>query len=61
VVGEFHGKHGEFFDQEEWKGRAVLVRYEWNDISPKAAKMQQSFSADGGKTWEVNWICELSR
>jgi hypothetical protein len=61
VVGEFHGKHGEFYDQEEWKGRAILVRYEWDDISPKAAKMQQSFSADGGKSWEVNWICELSR
>lgn len=61
VVGQFTGRHGEFFDQEEWKGRAVLVRYEWNDISPHAAKMQQSFSPDGGKTWEVNWICELSR
>ena len=22
---------------------------------------EQSFSPDGGKTWEVNWICELSR
>jgi len=20
-----------------------------------------TFSADGGKTWEVNWICELTR
>jgi hypothetical protein len=24
-------------------------------------RMEQSFSPDGGKTWEVNWICELSR
>jgi hypothetical protein len=47
--------------QELWKGRAVLVRYEWTDISPKSALMQQAFSADGGKSWEVNWICELSR
>jgi hypothetical protein len=23
--------------------------------------MEQSFSPDGGKTWEVNWICDLSR
>jgi hypothetical protein len=23
--------------------------------------MEQSFSADGGKSWEVNWICDLSR
>ena len=61
VVGQFTGKRGEFFDQEDWKGRAVLVRYMWLDISPNAARMEQSFSPDGGKTWEVNWICELSR
>jgi len=61
VVGEFTGKRGEFFDQEDYKGRAILVRYVWSDISPKSARMEQSFSPDGGKTWEVNWICELSR
>lgn len=61
VIGQFDGKRGEFFHQEEWKGRTILVRYMWLDISPHAARMEQSFSDDGGKTWEVNWICELSR
>jgi hypothetical protein len=61
VVGQFTGRRGEFYDQEQWKGRAVLVRYVWVDISPTSARMEQSFSADGGKSWEVNWICELSR
>jgi hypothetical protein len=61
VVGEFTGKRGEFFDQEDYKGRAVLVRFAWTNISPRAARMEQAFSADGGKTWEVNWICELTR
>ena len=61
VVGGFTGNRGEFYDQELWKGRAILVRYMWLNISPKAARMEQSFSDDGGKTWEVNWICELSR
>lgn len=61
VVGEFHGKGGEFYDQEMWKGRAILVRYTWRDLGPKAARMEQAFSADGGKSWETNWICELSR
>ena len=61
VVGGFTGNRGEFYDQETWKGRAILVRYMWLNISPKAARMEQSFSDDGGKTWEVNWICELSR
>jgi len=61
VVGQFDGKRGEFYNQQTWEGRAVLVRYVWLDISPKSSRMEQSFSADGGKTWEVNWICELSR
>ena len=61
VIGEFIGQRGEFYDQEEWKGRAILVRYVWTDISPHSARMEQSFSPDGGKNWEVNWICELSR
>jgi hypothetical protein len=61
MVGGFHGKRGEFYDQEVWKGRAILVRYEWTDVSPHAAHMEQAFSDDGGKSWEVNWICDLSR
>jgi hypothetical protein len=61
VVGQFTGNRGEFYDQEEYKGRAILVRYVWLNISPKSARMEQSFSPDGGKTWETNWICELTR
>src|SRR3984885_11384741 len=61
VVGQFSGRRGEFYDQEDYKGRAILVRYVWSDISPQSARMEQSFSADGGKSWETNWICELSR
>jgi hypothetical protein len=29
VVGSFNGNRGEFYDQEEYKGRAILVRYMW--------------------------------
>jgi hypothetical protein len=61
VVGGFNGNRGEFYNQQLWKGRAVLVRYLWLNISPKSARMEQSFSPDGGKTWETNWICELVR
>jgi hypothetical protein len=61
LVGQFTGKRGEFFDSELRNGRMVQVRYVWTDISPKAAKMEQSFSPDGGKSWAVNWIVDLSR
>ena len=39
VVGQFDGNRGEFYDQEDWKGRAILVRYVWLNISPKEARM----------------------
>lgn len=61
MVGQFSGRHGEFYDQEDFKGRAILVRFTWTDVSPHAAHMEQAFSDDGGHTWEVNWICELTR
>jgi hypothetical protein len=61
VVGQFAGNRGEFYDQEQYKGRSILVRYVWLNITPKSARMEQSFSPDGGKTWETNWICELAR
>jgi hypothetical protein len=61
VVGAFTGKRGEFYHQEILKGRTILVRYVWLDISHNSSRMEQSYSPDGGKTWEVNWICELSR
>ena len=61
VTGGFTGNRGEFYGMDQYKGRAILVRYVWLDINPKSARMEQSFSPDGGKTWEVNWICELSR
>jgi hypothetical protein len=61
VVGQFTGNRGEFYDQEQYKGRSIVVRYVWLNISPKSARMEQSFSPDGGKTWETNWVCELTR
>jgi len=61
TVGQFTGKRGEFFDTEDWQGRSVLVRFMWLDQGPHAARMEQAFSPDGGKSWETNWICELSR
>lgn len=61
VVGQFTDGRGEFYDQEDFAGRSIFVRYEWFNISPASARMVQSFSADGGKSWEANWICELSR
>lgn len=61
TIGEFKNGRGEFFDQEPFNGRAIFVRYVWSDLTPNSAHFEQSFSADGGKTWEVNWITDQTR
>ena len=60
-VGEFKNGRGEFYCQDTFNGRLVLVRYVWSDITPNSAHFEQSYSDDGGKTWEVNWITDQTR
>src|ERR1043165_1781565 len=59
TVGEFRIGRGEFYDQEPIGGRATLVKFIISDITPDSAHFEQSFSDDGGKTWEVNWIAAV--
>ena len=61
TVGEFRNGRGEFFDQEEFKGRMILVKNVWMDMTANSCRFEQSFSDDGGKTWEVNWIAVDTR
>jgi hypothetical protein len=61
TIGEFKNGQGEFYDQEPINGRVILVRFIWSQITPTSAHFEQSFSDDGGKTWEVNWITDQRR
>jgi hypothetical protein len=61
MYGEFKNGRGEFIDQETYKGRAILVKNVWSDITPNSCRSVWSYSADGGKTWEVNWIAVDTR
>lgn len=56
VVGEFHGGRGDFYSQEIYAGRTILVQFSVSDITPDSCHFEQAFSADGGKTWEPNFI-----
>jgi hypothetical protein len=56
TIGEFKNGRGEFFAQETLNGRAILVRFIISDITSDSCRFEQSFSDDGGKSWEVNWI-----
>jgi len=61
VIGEFKNGRGEFFGQDFLNGRAILVRFIISDITPNSCHFEQSFSDDGGKTWESNWIATDTR
>jgi hypothetical protein len=56
MVGEFKNGRGEFYDQEPFGDRTIWVRFTFSAITAGSGHSEQAFSADGGKTWEVNWI-----
>jgi hypothetical protein len=61
MIGGFKDGRGEFYNQETFDGRAIFVRFVFSDITPAAFKLEQAFSADGGKTWEPNWIATFKK
>jgi hypothetical protein len=56
VHGGFSNGRGEFYGQEDLDGRVILVRFVISDISADTARFEQAYSADGGRTWETNWV-----
>src|SRR5579859_299710 len=60
-IGEFRNGRGDFYDQEEFNGKQILVRFSIWKITEYTAQSEQAFSADGGRTWEVNWVNKYTR
>ena len=60
-IGEFKDGRGEFFAQDTINGKVILIRYVWTNMTTSTPHFEQSFSEDGGKTWEVNWITDQTR
>ena len=61
MVGAFRNGVGEFYAQDTFGGRAILVRFLMSPITPDSYRFEQAFSTDGGKSWEVNWIATDTR
>lgn len=61
MIGRFHDGIGEFYNQEMFNGQAVFVRFIFSDITENSFRLEQAFSADGGNTWEANWIARFER
>lgn len=61
AIGEFKNGVGEFYNQDTYNGRVILVRFVITKITADSYRFEQSFSDDGGKTWELNWIAVDTR
>jgi hypothetical protein len=62
MTGGFDGHgRGIFYGMDSVDGRAVLVRFVISDVTANSARFVQSFSIDGGATWEPNWIAVDTR
>jgi len=57
VYGGFDDRNrGAFHGQDMLDGRAILVRFIVSRPSKTEARFEQAYSADGGASWETNWI-----
>jgi hypothetical protein len=62
MTGGFGGApRGVFYSAETFNGRHVLVRFVIEVTSADTCRFEQAFSADGGATWETNWIAVDTR
>lgn len=61
VVGRFDRGVGHFYNDDEYRGQPIRVRFTYEDISSDAARWSQAFSPDAGATWETNWTMDFIR
>ena len=60
-IGQFKDGRGEFYGQDMLEGKLIYVRFVWTKTDSDSPHFEQSYSEDGGKTWEVNWITDQTR
>jgi hypothetical protein len=60
-IGQFKNGTGEFYAQDTLNDKLIFVRFIWSDTTTNVPHFEQSFTEDGGKTWEVNWITDQTR
>jgi hypothetical protein len=61
VEGRFENGVGIFDADDVLEGTPIRVRFTWRVFSPEHARWEQSFSFDGGETWDTNWTTDHHR
>jgi hypothetical protein len=60
LVGGFQDGVGTFYADDSFEGKPIRVRFIWRHTAEEA-HWEEAFSPDGGSTWEVNWIMDMTR
>jgi hypothetical protein len=61
VIATFKDGRIEGYSYTPWEGAHIFRRVIWSEITGASFHWEQAFSADGGKTWETNWIADFAR
>jgi hypothetical protein len=61
LIGSFKPGRGELYAQDTFNNRTILIRGVWSDITPTTHRYEESYSEDGGKTWEPEFTANLTR
>jgi hypothetical protein len=61
MIGGFHNGVGTFYGDDTVKGKRVRARFIWSKISTTSCHWEQADSPDEGKTWETNWVQDITR
>ena len=61
TIGEYRDGNIEYYSQENFQGRATLIRGTWSDIKPDSHSYEEDYSNDGARTWHPAFIAHLTR
>lgn len=61
AYGRFVDGVGRFVGEDSDGGRRILSRAQWSQITADSFTWEQAASLDDGKTWETNWIMQITR
>jgi len=61
VIAAFKDGRIEGYAYIPWEGKYIFRRVIWSEITATTFHWEQAFSADGGTTWETNWIAAFVR
>jgi hypothetical protein len=61
MVGGFRAGRGELIGSDTLDGRAILVRAVWSDITLTSHTYQESYSDDGGHSWQIAFTAHKTK